>query len=296
MFSIDSIITNQLISSVNAVISNLLQSVYSSISSVLDKLAFVDSSITTDLVNIIGTDITSGILLICNSLTYGFILYYGIEYLLSHLTFSQVEHPSQFIFKLLLCALAINGSLAFCSFLIEIISTISNAILMIGSNLFGKEISFITLFNNLNPQNYFLEGLFNLFSFDGLLKSLISISFITITVSYAIRFVMIKVFILISPFAILSLSSNKSSWFFKSWLKIFLSMLFLQVLIALILIIYFSLSLENNIIIKQLIQFGIIFALVKANSFMKEFMGGLSSDISLGNVTMFRMFKGGSFK
>lgn len=294
MISIDSVITNQLISSVNAIVSNLLESVYSNISSVLDKLAFIDSSITADLTNIMGTDLTSGILLICNSLIYGFILYYAISYLLSHLTFTRVENPSQFIFKLLLCALAINGSLPFCSFLIQIVSIISNAIKMIGVSLFEVEVSFISLFNTLNPQNYFLEGLFNLFSFDGLVKSLISISFITLTISYAIRFVMIKVFILLSPFAILSLANSRSSWFFKSWLKTFLSMLFLQILISLILVIYFSLSFGHNIIIRQLIQFGIIFALVKANSFIKEFMGGLTSDINLGNIAMFRLFKGGS--
>ena len=282
MSNISSSITAQLIATLNTVFSNLLSSIYNAISSILDDLAFVDSSITSDLNPIIGDNLGSGILLICNSLIYGFLIYYAISYLLSHLTFTQVEHPAQFLFKLLLCSLAVNGSLAFCSFLIQITSTISSSINMIGESIFHTEISFICLIDALN-----------LFSFDGLLKSLISISFITLTISYSIRYVMIKVFILISPFAIISLINSKSSWFFKSWLKNFLSMLFLQILISLILVVYFAITSHENTIINQLIQFGIIFTLVKANSFLKDFMGSLSSDVNFGSVSMFSMFKGG---
>ena len=289
-------VTAQLISSLNHLLSNFLSSVYATISSILDDLAFIDQSITSDLSPIVGDNLGSGILLICNSLIYGFLIYYAISYLFSHLTFTQVEHPAQFIFKLLLCSLAINGSLIFCSFLIHIISLISNSVLMLGESLFHTKISFICLIDALNPQNYFLEGLFNIFSFDGLLKSLISISFITLTISYSIRYVIIKVFILISPFAIVSLINAKSSWFFKSWLKNFLSMLFLQVLISFILVVYFAITFNDNTIINQLIQFGIIFTLVKANSFLKEFMGGLSAEINFSSVSMFNMFKGGNIK
>lgn len=105
---------------------------------------------------------------------------------------------------------------------------------------------------------------------------------------------MIKIFILISPFAILSLASVKTSWFFKSWFKTFISMLFLQVLISLILFVYFLICKNGNMIITQLLQFGIIFALVKANSFTKEFIGGLSSDVDLTGLSIFNKFKGGN--
>lgn len=289
-------VTAQIVSSLNTLVSNLLSSIFTTISSILDELAFVEPSIASDLSSLIGNNLNSGILTICNALIYGFLLYYAISYLLSHLTFSKVEHPVQFIFKLLLCSIAINASLPFCQFLIYLVSLISNSILLIGESLFNSEISFVCMLNVLNPQNYFLEGLFNIFSFDGLLKTLISISFITLTISYAIRYVMIKVFVLVSPFAIVSLISEKSSWFFKSWLKNFLSMLFLQILISLILVVYFLVLSSGNSIINQLIQFGIIFTLVKANSFIKEFMGGLSSDVSFSSVSMFSLFKGGASK
>lgn len=285
-------VTTQLVHTLNNIFSNLLSSVYTNLSYILDKLVFINPSIASDLSNIIGSNLNSGLLLICNSLIYGFILYYSISYLLSHLTFSKVEHPTQFIFKMLLCSLSLNGSLFFCTFLIKIVSLISTSITALGESLFDTQISFVCMLDALNPQNYFLEGLFNLFSFDGLLKSLISICFITLTISYAIRYVMIKVFILISPFAIVSLINEKSSWFFKSWLKNFTSTLFLQILISLILLIYFAIRPQENTVINQLIQFGIIFTLVKANSFMKDLMGGLSSDVNYSSVSMFSIFKG----
>lgn len=287
-------VTTHLVSSLNNIFSNFFSSVFTNIVIILDKLAFINPSIVNDLTDIIGTDFNSGILLICNSLIYGFVLYYAISYLLSHLIFSQVEHPMQFIFKLLLCTLAINASLPLCHFIIYIVSIISDCLQLLGSSLFRVNISFVSLVSDLNPANYFIDGTFNLFSFDGLIKALVSINLVSLTISYAIRYVMVKILILLSPFAILSLINHKCSWIFKSWIKIFLSLLFLQLLISLLIILYFAINFEDNEIINQLIHLGIIFALSKANSFMKDFMGGLSSDFDLSTIGLFTIFKGGA--
>ena len=104
---------------------------------------------------------------------------------------------------------------------------------------------------------------------------------------------MIKVFILICPFAILSLSVDKFNWIFKAWCKIFLSLLFLQILVALILLITFSLEYKQNDIFSELIYIGSIYSLIKANSFLKEFMGGLSTDVNFGLTTIKNLIIGG---
>lgn len=129
MFKIDPInVTTNLISSMNNIFSNLLLSIYNNTSSLLDHLAFIDFSIASDLIDVVGTNFSSGILLICNSLIYGFLIYYAISYLLSHLTFTQVEAPSQFLFRLFLSAIALNCCIPFCSFIIYIFSVISSSI------------------------------------------------------------------------------------------------------------------------------------------------------------------------
>lgn len=56
-----------------------------------------------------------------------------------------------------------------------------------------------------------------------------------------------KVFILIAPFAILSLCNSRTSWFFKAWIKSFIAMLLLQTFIALILLICFIVQEKDSI-------------------------------------------------
>ncbi len=267
-------------SAINNIFSSLSSSVDTKIYSILDDLVFLNTDIFSNstIYNILGNS-SGGILLICNSLVSGFLIYYAFSLLFSYLTFSQVQRPSQFIFKLILCLIALNSSQLICYCLIFITSTISLAIRDIGENLFTTNICFSTLLENLNLINN-LEG-FNLFTFDGLVKALISFGFLNLTLSYSLRYIMIKVLVLICPFAILSLSIDKFSWIFKAWIKLFLSSLFLQILVAIILLVTFSLKLEESMF-SQLLYIGSIYALIKANTFIKDFMGGLSTDVNVG--------------
>ena len=143
-----STLTNLLIYIINNIFSNLFSSINSNITNFLDKLVFVTPDITSDLMQIIGT----------NS--------HSFSYLLSHLTFSQVERPTQFIFKLLLCVIALNASYFLCSFLILICSYTSSMIQDIGNYYFNYEISFSSFLSNIIPAEYFSSNSFNLFSFD----------------------------------------------------------------------------------------------------------------------------------
>ena len=59
----------------------------------------------------------------------------------------------------------------------------------------------------------------NLFSLDGLIKSVLSVSLLSLVFSYSLRYIFVKVFILLAPFAILSLCLQNTSWFFKAWFR-----------------------------------------------------------------------------
>ena len=102
---------------------------------------------------------------------------------------------------------------------------------------------------------------------------------------------MLKVFILLCPFAILRLINKNSIWIFKSWSRIILSLLLIQIFISLILLIIFSINYSDNIFSK-LLYVGGIYALIKANQFMREFMGGLSTDVNAGFSNL-KLFLGG---
>lgn len=278
-------------------LANLLSSINTNVTEFLDRLIFINSDVTLNLINVLGKNSYSGINLICNSLIYGFLLYYAFSYLLSHLTFAQIESPHQFIFKLILCVFALNASLVLCSGLIFIFSYVSNMIRELGNYLLGVDVSFTGLISNVIPKDYFISNSFSLFSFDGILKASISFGFLSLTISYSIRYILIKALVILAPFAILSLCSSKTNWFFKSWFKSLLSMLFLQIFVAIILLVCFIV--ENNGVASlpsQIIHLGMIYTLFKANSFVKEFIGGFGTEVSLNASSFSSFFRGGDLK
>ena len=271
--------------------SNLLSSINENIDELLDTLVFINSDITKSLTHIVGH---KGINIICNALIYGIILYYSVQYLLSHITFSHVEKPLQFIFKLLLCAIAFNLSEYLCSALISLCSTVSTIICEMGNYFYDYDISFSGLIKNVFSSDYFTTNSFNLFSFDGLLKSSMSFGLFNLTISYAIRYIMIKVLLVLAPFAILSLSNAKTSVFFKSWFRIFLSLLLLQVFIAIILLVCFVVNdKDGRLISPSLMHIAMLYTLFKANGFMKDLIGGFATDVSTEMSTLSSLYKGG---
>ena len=270
-------LTTSIIETINSIFETLFSSIDTTIYSVLDELTFIDKNILNNSIfqKIFGSTGNNGLLVIANSLLVGFSLYYAIRLIYSYYMNLQIERPYQFIFKLLIFGIVMNCSYFICNQFIQINSFISDAIRTVGSNIFGHDISFSELINKLNYLSI-KENEFNIFSFDGLIKSFISISLFNLIFSYSLRYIMVKVFILITPFAILSLINESTSWFFKTWLRTVLSLLFQQSLVAIILLIIFS----SNNIISQLMCIGGIYALVRANSYIRSLIGGISTDVS----------------
>lgn len=273
--------TTSIIETINSIFETLFSSIDTTIYSVLDELTFIDKNILNNSIfqKIFGSTGNNGLLVIANSLLVGFSLYYAIRLIYSYYMNLQIERPYQFIFKLLIFGIVMNCSYFICNQFIQINSFISDAIRTVGSNIFGHDISFSELINKLNYLSI-KENEFNIFSFDGLIKSFISISLFNLIFSYSLRYIMVKVFILIAPFAILSLVNESTSWFFKTWLRTVLSLLLQQSLIAIILLIIFSFNFSSNNIISQLMCIGGIYALVRANSYIRSLIGGISTDVS----------------
>ena len=274
-------LTTSIIETINFIFETLFSSIDTTIYSVLDELTLIDKNILNNSIfqKIFGSTVNNGLLVIANSLLVGFSLYYAIRLIYSYYMNLQIERPYQFIFKLLIFGIVMNCSYFICNQFIQINSFISDAIRTVGSNIFGHDISFSELINKLNYLSI-KENEFNIFSFDGLIKSFISISLFNLIFSYSLRYIMVKVFILITPFAILSLVNESTSWFFKTWLRTVLSLLLQQSLIAIILLIIFSFNFSSNNIISQLMCIGGIYALVRANSYIRSLIGGISTDVS----------------
>lgn len=275
-------ITEIIIHTINTIFSNIFSSIDNNLYAVLDDITFINIDIlnTDHFQKILGTTTSNGILIIANSLIIGYLLYYCGRLLLSNLAIVQEQRPMQFIIKLILLGIFMNTSFFVCERIIYLTSSLSLAIRSIGEEIFHTNICFSSLVSKLNSIIYIEQNNLNIFSIDGLLKSMISVSFLNLTFSYSIRYIMIKVFILIAPFAILSLSTPNTSYIFKSWMKCFVSLLLVQVLVAMVLLVIFSLQFDANNLFSKFLMCGAIFALIKANTYVREFMGGISIEFT----------------
>lgn len=275
-------ITQTIINTINTIFENIFASIDNNLYSILDNITFVNSDILTDknFEKIFGTSTSNGILLIANSLLLAFILYYSLRYLMSHLTYSKVENPFSFIIKMIIFGICMNSSFFIIKLFLDLNSNITLAIRNIGENLFNKNICFSELISTINTSMSISTNSINIFSVDGLIKSTLSISLLNLVFSYALRYIMLKIFVLLTPFAFLSLTMNSTSWFFKSWIKNLFSLLFIQIIVSLTLLILFSLDFSSENLLNKFIYVGGIFALIKANSFVREFIGGVSTTVS----------------
>ena len=211
-----------------------------------------------------------------------------MRYAYSHYTNCYTEQPFQFIFKLFIFAILSSSSYFLIEQVININALISLAIRELGESIFNCNISFSQLILKLN--NIITSDKttpINVFSLDGVLKSFITINLINLLFTYSLRYVILKVFILITPFAILTLINSSTSWFFKSWFKATLSLLLLQSFVALILLITFSIDYSSGSILSKVLCIGSIYALTKANSYMRDLVGGISTEVS-GNLNSLR--------
>ena len=271
-------ITSSIINTINTIFTNLFSSIDNNIYNVLDDITFVSSDILYDsyFEKILGTSSSNGILLISNSLLFGFILYYSIKYLLAHFTYKSIENPLQFVFKVIIFGICINFSYFLIKIYLDLISNITLAIRGIGEDLFNKNICFSELILEVN-NTIFMNTSLNIFSLDGIIKASLTTSLLNLLFTYSFRYVMVKIFVLLTPFAILSLILDSTSWFFRAWLKNIFSLLFIQIIVAIVLLILFSMDYSSNNLMTKFIYVGAIYSLIKANSFVRDFIGGIST-------------------
>ena len=275
-------ITQIIIDTINSIFETLFSSIDNNLYSVLDEITFISSDILYDknFETIFGTSTSNGILLIANSFLLGFLLYYAARYLIAHFTYTQTEAPFSFLSKLILYGIAMNFSFFIVQFILDLNSNVSLSIRNLGENIFQKNICFSELINTINTQISVNTNSLNIFSLDGILKGTLSLSLLNLVFSYSLRYVFIKVFILLTPFAFLSLTLQKTSWFFKAWFRNLFSLLFIQIIVSIVLLILCSMDYSSSNLFTKFVYVGGIYALIKTNTLVRDFIGGVSTEIS----------------
>ena len=173
-----------------------------------------------------------------------------------------------------------NFSFSILTLFLDLISNISLSIRTLGENLFNHYICFSELIIKINSNISINSNSIDIFSINGIIKSTLTLSLVNLVFSYSFRYIMIKIFVLLAPFSFLSLTLESTSWFFKSWLKNIFSLMFIQIIVSLVLLILFSFDFSNSNLFTKFVYVGGIYALIKANTIVREFIGGISTNIS----------------
>lgn len=276
-------ITSTIIETINTIFKNLFTSIDNNLYEVLDDLVFVNRNILSDKYfdKIFGTSTANGILLIANSLLIGFLLYFGAKSMMANFTYSKIESPQQFIFKCIIYAICMNCSFFIVEQIINLNYNVCSLIRGLGEDIFGKNICFTNLIKQINSA-YESSNNIDMFSLEGLIQGTLRISLLNLLFSYSLRYVLIKVLVLLSPFAILSLVLESTSHFFKSWYKSLFSLLFIQIFVSLVLLLLFSTDYTKENTLNKFIYLGGIYTLIRANSIVRELFGGISTSVQSG--------------
>ena len=126
------------------------------------------------------------------------------------------------------------------------------------------------------------NGNINVFSLDGIIKGTLTVSLLNLVFSYSLRYVMIKILILLSPFAFLSLIMENTAHFFRSWYRNVFSLLFVQIIVSIILLLLFSMDYSKANLLNKFIYIGGVYALIRANSIVRDLFGGMSTSVQSG--------------
>lgn len=229
--------------------------------------------------------------MIANALLIGFILYFGVKYLLSSFGLIESSNPYRFVIKLIFIGIFMNSSFFICEQIININSLISEAMRDIGNKFLDCDICFSNVANISNSIILIEENTNNFFSIDGIIKTIVSVGYLNLIFMYSIRYILIRVFVLISPFAIITLSSSSTSFIFKSWIKCFISLLFTELFATFILVVMFSIEYSPLNLVSKLLFIGSIFALMKVNNYVRDFIGGISLETYNSMYGMRNMIK-----
>lgn len=283
-------VVNLIITTINTIFSNLFASIDNSIYANLDNVTFIGPDVIANsfFEKLLGANGKNGLIYITDALLLAICIYYVVRLFYSNYMEINVEKPSQFLFKLLVFALFINFSYFLCEQILNINYLISCSIQEVGKNILGCDISFSELIFRLSSNVSFESGSLDIFSLNGLIKSFISVGLVNLLFTYSLRNIIVQIFVLFSPFAILSLINSSSSWLFKSWAKCFFSLLVLQHFIPLVIIVIFSIDDSNKILLLA----GIC-ALMQINTYVREMFGGIGVQFSHNASSMISYFKKG---
>lgn len=268
----------------NTLIEMTVDSIASTLFPILDKIVFLTTesfgySSKGELTGNIET-VGEFILMLTNSLVVAIVLWYLFRQIFAYFFSFEVETPWKFIMRLVFFSILMNAAYFVTYQLIGIVENVTEFLsTAIGDKL--DKISFDEFANIVNDTiDIEDEESFNIFSVEGLINTFVYFGIFYLGIIYAVRYILLRLMAIISPLAVMTLTSKNTSSIFRNWFVIFMGYLISQVFIVLILAIPNLLDLSDGLEGKLLLC-GILFTLYKVNDLTHALITGqgFSNDV-----------------
>ena len=267
-----------IINNFTVILEKLFKSVENQVFEVLDEIILIGPDIlkSEPLKYIFFENKVNGLIIIANSFLLFFFIYYVLSNLISMYNGKNIPNMYSFIIRILLVAILVNCSYFICNQILEIFELFSESVEMFTKEICKQEINFVNLKEAIISLEDFMQS--DVLSLDGIMKGVLSFGALSILIQFSIRYVTIIFLLMISPFAFVSLMSDLTQEFFKTWMKLFVTNLLVQVVVKLLILIPLLYKHTNHTMYK-IILVGSIYLIYKTNQFVKELFAKFSSDV-----------------
>lgn len=258
-----------ILNNLNIIAEKLFKSVETQVFKTLDEIVIIGEDIlkVEPLKNIFFENKLNGLVIIANSLILLFFVYHILTNLISMYNGNKVPNMYSFLIRIVFVIILVNSSYYICEQILHIFELFTNSVDIFAREIAGKSVDFQSLKEVIISINDFMKS--DLLSLDGIIKGMISFGAVSLLINFSIRYVTIIFLIIISPFALVSLASDLSIEFFKTWIKLIVTNLLVQIVVKLFIIIPLMYKHTNNIMYK-IILVGTIYLIYRINTFTKE--------------------------
>lgn len=207
------------------------------------------------------------LMILVNVFISAIILYFAFKCILSLYSNTNIQNIYLFIIKLVIITILSINSFNICKEIINFNYIISNFVQEFLEEISNEKIEYIFLEDNISSLDDFFENADKV-SLNGI-KDLIVCSYIIfLSIFLSIRYVIILLCVIFSPFVMISLINDKTRVIFDYWIKIFILNLSIQTINKVLIFIPIISKREKDIYFAILI--GSILIMYKINKYIGE--------------------------
>ena len=257
------------LNNLNSISEKLFKSIENEVYKILDNIVYISEDILKKepLKNIFFENEINGIIIIAISLILFYIIYYILNQLITLYNGKDIENIYHFVLKIIIVSILVNSSFFICEQILNFFYLLTEAVGNFGEEISGYEITFETLKEEITSIEQILN--IDFLSLDGIVKSMICFGVISILINFSIRYVTVIFLVIISPFAVISLTSDLTVGIFKTWIKTLVINLIIQIFVKIIIIIPIMYK-DTKDIMYKIILIGSLYLIFKVNNFAKE--------------------------